>query len=228
MTIRGRKEEFNSSREYRNEIRNILSEGKNYLKSYNLCLTWLDGMKKKILDINQNDMWACYYNMSVSLWGLKQYKEAIKNLNKSLQHVKSDIDGIKSNIMIAGCYEELGNIEMSLKSYQEGLELCDYNNGGEYIKTKASLLKSIGDILGDESYFYQSIKIYKSVPYIDDETDRVIKNKIDSNYKSLFSLYIKNNCQTKANDVLNNIFNTTLKYELRNEMYGEIAVANIL
>jgi len=235
MIKRETKEEFFSSDEYRVEVKFLIYNTREYEKGIALSLKWLDKISDGLETNSINDLWAAYYYIGIGYWGLNKFKNAIGYLNDSLKYaVHSDI--LNTMTMLGLCYLGLGNKELALEMYKKSLKSCeemkDIISEIRYLNTKASLLHNIGEILEQDEYYYESIFLYKELIRVGFSEVQETLNKIDNNYKYLIRLYIAKNNIFKANSLLNNIssyeLRQTLKEEIRNKMFGELKVANIL
>lgn len=211
---------LNTSRAYRDIIRETMKSG-DYEEAYKLSLLWKENIINKNIETERFFIWACYYYLGVTLWGLGQFHEAISYLEESLVYAVG-VDLINSMTTMALCQKGLNKEELALEMYQDCLEEClkqmNGSNDQEYLRTVASIYHNIGEILNEESYFYESINTYKKIIPIDDTMQIVIIGKIDNNYKTLFELYIKKQNYLLARKMISKITDVKKKAELRNRI----------
>lgn len=219
---------YNNSEELHDKIHELLYVDMNYQGAYYLSELWIKKIEYENLICSAYQLWVSYYYLGVANWGLakyqgqkKKYQDSIDTLSKSLKFTIEQIDKIRSKIMIASCYQDMGIIKKALNIYNECLRLCNNKNELTYKKTKASLLNNMGEALKQEQYYYDSIKIFEEIIeeiyLIDESSTKTVLNKIDNNYKELYELYISKHDQLSAKRVIEKIHNIELRQNLNKD-----------
>ena len=226
---KGGYQQYTSSRDYRNAVR-LLYKDKLYKEGYKLCLKWLNKIKYGEVDVSNKHIWGCYYNLGSGMWYLKEYDKGLCFLEKALCYADAFNDNINTCNVIAMCHEDKGNKEKALEQYNKCILLCDeklelildtkieIETKDNILKSKAALLRNIGELLSDESLIYDSISIYKLIQTKDKITQEILEDKIQRNYKILCEIYIKNNNIILASKMINYITNKNIKEQLSNKV----------
>lgn len=229
MNKRGINNNYNTSEEYKDAIYELIFHDFNYREAGALSRKWVRLIEKNEIESTPFQKWVSYYYIGVSDWGVKRYKRAISGLSKSLTYAFENIDVIRTKTMIGLCYKGLDKKDMSLKIYKECLDVCNHNRGLLYKSTKASLLNNIGTIEENEEYFYEAIKILEEVieELKDIDVNAIIEplNKIDTNYKDLFNIYISKQNYFAAKNIISKIHNEEIRIKLLDEYESRMLYA---
>ncbi len=238
MNTKGAKDDCVTAQEYRDQIRIHFKNQKDF-EGYMLAQEFNTRIKKKDINFSQNDEYASHIYLSRGCWRLKIKQMATYHAKLALKYALEIDEVINARIMLAICYQDIGKVNNAIEMYRGCLNICnevllqplDTKDLAKILECKARLLGNIGGITKSMCEIEQSIYIYNNI--LQQLPNNIIKkemiiDRINNAYKNIFEIYLEKGDYINSHKTLAHIICKETKQTLRNKMFEQNNIANIL